>query len=135
MAVNQIVEQLKSEQERLQGIADKLNEQLAINTAELKRVQTALSALDSKPATKTSRKSLKPAATKNDVIAAMETVLAQNSPIERDALKSIVQDAVAESGKSKQGFALRFAEAMKDQRFSETADGVQLHGHAAMTTV
>lgn len=126
MPVNQIVEQLKSEEARLKAAAEKLKQQVKHNESELTRIQSALAALGNKPAGKASRKTLKPAPTKVDVIAAMESALADNRTLDTDALKAIVQEAVSDSGKSKQGFALRFAEAIKHERFVESAEGYRL---------
>jgi len=131
MAVNDILQQLRAEHESLALKRAKLKHATKENEDDLKRIETAMSALGEKPA---NRKSSKKAATKSDVIDALELALQQHSPSSHDDLLELAKAAIAGSGKSLQGFALRFKEALRDARFIDTTEGYRLHVAEASET-
>ncbi len=118
--LSSIVEQLRQEERRLGTQQAELTVALTSLEADLKRVRGALSALGEKPATKSGRKA---AATKKDVIQGISDVLRNQGAVENDALRRSVEAQLAEMGKSRQGLALRFEEALKDPRFVNTPAG------------
>lgn len=128
MPVNDILKRLRDEHELLALKRTKLKHATKENEDELKRIETALSALGEKPA---NRKSSKRAATKNNVIAVIELALQERSPRKKEELMECTKLAIADGGKSLQGFALRFKEAIQDSRFVDTPEGYRLHGSGA----
>jgi hypothetical protein len=121
--LSSIVEQLRQEERRLGTQQAELTVALTSLEADLKRVQGALSALGEKPATKSGRKA---AATKKDVIQVISDVLHSQEVVENVALRRSVEVQLGEMGKSRQGLALRFEEALKDPRFVNTPAGYRL---------
>ena len=127
MGVNEIVEKLRSEEARLKQQMEKLQVQVRNMESELSQVQGALVALGQKPAGKASGKPIKPAASKREIIAAISEVLHEQGVMETNALRELVEGRMANKGRSRQGFAGRFAEAIEDPRFVETPGGWRLN--------
>lgn len=123
--VERIVEELSREQKRLQERLTALKAELAEIEAALARVNGALDALRGKGKGKGTRK---PAATKQEVISLIESVLGKKQPLSRCVLKRKVEETLLASGKSRMGFALRFKEALAEAQFVETQDGIQMEG-------
>jgi hypothetical protein len=121
--LSSIVEQLREEEGRLGDQQAELKDRLACVETDLKRVRGALSALGEKPVTKSGGK---PAATKKEVIQVIADVLQSQGTVEKEALRQSVEARLAEKGKSRQGLALRFEEALKDHRFVDTPGGYRL---------
>ena len=109
MSVDTISEQLRAELQRLDGLRQTLKTQAKENADEIKRIETALAALGDK------KQPRKQAATKSDVISAMESALQEQPALAADDLKAVVKTSIAESGRSLQGFALRFREALQER--------------------
>lgn len=126
MSLSGIVEQLRSKRNELHGEVVDMRDTLKSAEAELKQIDQALQALGEKAKT---NKTTKPAATKSDVVQAIEAQLSSGDVVEVDALKAAVSDDLLRAGKSRQGFALRFGEALKDKRFASGDDGVSLATH------
>ncbi len=118
-----IVEQLRREESRLGAQQAELKAGLATVEVDLKRVRGALLALGEKPVTKSGGK---PAATKKEVTRMIADVLQSQGTVEKEALRRSVEARLAERGKSRQGLALRFEEALKDPRFVSTPSGYRL---------
>jgi hypothetical protein len=114
MSVNQILDQLRTEEQKLHEKRDELKRQEKANTTELENVKKALAALGEKPSSKASRKPPRPTVTQAEVIEAIEQLLEDKSPLEVAELKAAVQSKLTDTPtpKSMQGFALRFAEAI-----------------------
>lgn len=125
MAVTEILETLRLEESRVVEEGKKLKASLKANKAELKQVRAALSALGAKPGS-SGRQPARRAVTQADVIAAMTVVLADGSVVETEDLKKLVQKELSNSSKSLQGYALRFAEAIKEEQFIDTPAGLRL---------
>ena len=122
MAVKEIIEQLRSEQQRLQTEREEAAATVKRIDSELKQVQGALRELGQKQ----SSKSGKQAATKKQVVAAIEELLQERGVVEKDTLKAAAEEKMVAAGKSRQGFALRFEEAIKDERFVDSPSGYRL---------
>ncbi len=120
--VEAIVEELTREQARLRECLTALKTELAEIEAALARVNGALDALRGKGKAKTTRR---PAASKQDVIELVETILGERQPLRRDALRQEVEQRVLASGKSRMGLALRFKEALSESQFVATPEGIQ----------
>jgi len=75
------------------------------------------------------KKAKKPAASKNDVRAAVITVLEELGVAEQDALKRDIETHIVESGKSRMGLALRLKEVLAEERFIDTPAGYRLAEH------
>jgi poly-gamma-glutamate capsule biosynthesis protein CapA/YwtB (metallophosphatase superfamily) len=104
-----------------------LNEQQGLakqSEVGLERVRSALAALGEKRAAR--GKAKKPAASKDEVTEAAATVLCEHGAMEQDELKEKTETVVTGNGKSLQGFALRFREALKDSRFVDAPGGFRL---------
>lgn len=125
MAVTEILETLRVEESRVVEEGKKLKESLKANKVELKQVRAALSALGAKSSS-SNRQPSRRAVTKADVITAMTAILSDGSVIEAEDLKKLVQKELSNSSKSLQGFALRFAEAGKEDSFIDTPAGLRL---------
>ena len=134
MALSDAIEQLKQEEA---AILERYNEAMKIvadSQVAISGVQQALIALGEKPAAKInskaatpkSTKASKPAPSKVDVIELVTSALQERGVLEKDALKEAVQNRLGEAGKSRQGFALRFKEALADSRFVESPAGYRI---------
>jgi hypothetical protein len=91
------------------------------NETQLRQIQRALSVLDEKPRNKSANQ--KPAATKQEVVVAMSDVLSAKGSVDEAELKRLVADTLSAGGKSRIGLALRFTEALKEERFVRSEDG------------
>jgi hypothetical protein len=125
--LSSIVQQLREEESRLGAQQGKLKVELATVEAHLNRVRGALSALGQKPAGKATAKR---AATKRDVIQAICDVLENQGVVKNEALRRSVETQLGQMGKSRQGLALRFEEALNDPRFVNTPAGYRLASDA-----
>ena len=115
------VEELRAEETRIQTDLDELRRRAKSGETQLKQIQRALSVLVEKPRSKSANQ--KPAATKQEVIAAMTEILGTTGSIEEAELKQLVADKIASLGKSRIGLALRFTEALNKGRFICGDDG------------
>jgi hypothetical protein len=115
------VDELRAEETRIRGDLDELRRQVKSSETQLKQIQRALSVLDEKPRNKSANH--KPAATKQEVVAAIGDVLNAKGSVEETELKQLVADALSAVGKSRIGLALRFTEALKEDRFLRGEDG------------
>ncbi len=131
MAVQEILEQLRDEEQRILSEAKTLQASVDENKRELKQIRAALAALNAKPSKAIAKPSRK-AVTKADVIAAMESVLVEREVLDVDELKQAVEVGLSDSEKTMQGFALRFAESLKSERFVDTPGGIQLDDSEAI---
>ena len=123
--INSIENDLTEAESQLIATLDGLREQVALNEAKLKRVRKALRALTGESATKGRMK--KPAANRSDVCTAIASVLEQQEVAAEADLKTAVAQRISTTGKSLQGFALRFRDALADsERFVNTPDGYRL---------
>lgn len=120
-----VVDQLRKEEERLGKEQARVNQELRTVEAEMKRVRAALAALGEKT---TGKAAAKPAATKKDVIRVVAEVLSDQGVVEKEALRTVVQEKLAEEGKTRQGFALRFEEALKEKKFVDSPGGYRMAG-------
>lgn len=116
------VEELRAEEVRIQADLDELRRRTKSGETQLKQIQRALSVLDEKPRSKSANR--KPAATRQEVIAAMADILRTNGSVEEAELKRLVADKLASVGKSRIGLALRFTEALSDDRFVRAEEGL-----------
>ena len=116
------VEELRAEETRIQTDLDELRRRVKSGETQLKQIQRALSVLVEKPRSKSANH--KPAATKQEVIAAMTEILGTTGSIEEAELKQLVADKIASLGKSRIGLALRFTEALNKGRFIRGEDGL-----------
>ena len=123
--INSIENDLTEAESQLIATLDGLREQVALNEAKLKRVRKALRALTGELATKGRTK--KPAANRSDVCTAIASVLEQQEVATEADLKVMAAKHISASGKSLQGFALRFRDALADnERFVNASDGYRL---------
>lgn len=116
------VEELRAEELRIQGEADELRSQAKSCETQLKQIRAALAVLGDKPQRKTGKQ--KPAASKQEVLETMFDILKTNGPVQEAELKRLVADRLASLGKSRIGLALRFSEALSDDRLARGNDGV-----------
>jgi len=116
------VEELRAEESRIQGEVDELRSQAKSRETQLKQIRAALAVLGDKPHRKTGKQ--KPAASKQEVLESMLDVLKTSGPVQEAELKCFVAERLASIGKSRIGFALRFAEALADGKFVRGNDGV-----------
>ena len=116
------VEELRAEETRIQADLDELRQQVKSGETQLKQIQRALSVLDEKPRSKSANQ--KPAPTRTEVIAAMTEILGPTGSVDEVELKQLVADKLATNGKSRIGLALRFTEALKDDRFIRSEDAL-----------
>lgn len=126
--LNSIEKDLKEAESQLTATLCGLRDQVAQGEAELKRVRKALSALVSKSTAK--GKARRPAANGLDVCKAIAAVLEDQGAVAEADLKTMTEERITSDGKSLQGFALRFREALTDsQRFENTPGGYRLAGN------
>ncbi len=125
--LSSIVSQLREEETRLGEKVEELKKKLGSVESERKQITQALAAIEGKPKVRKERqKSTTKAATKAEVIAHVEAILAEQELVEKADLKELVQERVVASGKSKMGLALRIKEALADSRFVDTPGGYRL---------
>ena len=117
-----VLKTLRSEEATLRGEAQKLKAELKEKEADLKRVRAALAALGEKP----SGRAKKPACSKAEVANAIAQVLQAQGVLEQAKLQTQVEELISKAGKSRMGFALRFKEALKDERFIDLPAGYRL---------
>ena len=67
------------------------------------------------------------------MIELVSQALGERGVMDRDTLKTEVEAQLSATGRSRQGFALRFHEALKDEAFIETEQGFQLRTTAEPT--
>ena len=115
-----VAQQLKGERDTLAIEIDSLKAGLAERQTELSRIDGALKALGEKP---NGKKARKPAATKDEVIEAMLSVLDSGNTLAEEELRTQVEQRITEAGKSRMGFSLRFKEALQDSRFVGSTTG------------
>jgi hypothetical protein len=116
------IDELRAEETRIQADLDELRQRVKSGEIQIKRIQKALSVLDEKPRSKSANQ--KPAATRQDVMRAMTELLRTNGSLPEDELKRLVAEKIASLGKSRIGLALRFTEALNDNRFARAEDGL-----------
>lgn len=134
MALTNVIEQLRQEEETILEQGQQALRILSELQPQLAKVQLALKALGEKTTGKLNtganqkgqRQVGKAAATKSEVVTLVLEVLSEQGLVGHDALRERVQAKVVELGRSRQGFSLRFAEALKDERITESADGYRM---------
>lgn len=112
-----------------------LRSELSEDEKHLSHVEAALAALSGSPlsppgtaATKKERKkAVAPSATKALVIELISQELTQADSLPESELKSRVEDKLVEAGHSRNGYSLRFKEAVADAKFHKNANGVSLN--------
>ena len=119
-----IIAELQGEQGHLKEELAKVDAEHKRVSGEIKQIQQALSALGVKAAK--ARRSGKPAPTRDDVTTAVAAVLGAKGVCHKEVLQEAVEVHLTEQGKSRVGFKLRFAEALKDKQFVGGDDGYQL---------
>ncbi len=130
--ISAIKKSLESEANKLEEREACLNRELEAIQSDANRVKAAIEALDgiaqnsSKEPTKRSRKRGLPAPTRAEVIRCMTAILTDNPVLEADELKELIQDKLGEDGFSKNGFSLRFKEALAGEDFVETPAGLRI---------
>ena len=127
-----IVEQLRRHEQKLSAELSELETARKALVTDQKRVQAALTALGERREKPTRGKATaKPAPTRREVIAVMARILQQHAPLEKELLKSRVEQQIELEGKSKMGLALRFEEALQDNKqFVQTPGGWNLAASA-----
>lgn len=100
-----------------------LKTELAAVQQNLRKVRDARVCIVGKKRGNGSRKA---APTKQDVHEAISSVLGEHAAASESELRELVESRLAGLGKSKQGFALRFKEALQSKSFVQSASGWQL---------
>lgn len=128
-----IKEHIEKERSALRARANKLEEELAAVELQLDSLSKAIAALNGEPAasivkkpTAVRKKSDKPAAGKAQVATFLQSVLEESDVLDEATLREQVEAKLTEAGYSRMGFALRFKEALQQQRFVETSGGIRL---------
>jgi predicted nuclease with TOPRIM domain len=116
------VDELRAEETRIQADLDELRHQVKAGETQLKQIQRALSVLDEKPRSRSANH--KPAPTRQEVISAITEILGPTGSVDEAELKQLVADKLASVGKSRIGLALRFTEAMNDDRLIRSEDAL-----------
>ena len=109
--LDSVIETLKERETALLSTIGELEQQVAQQSDNLKRVQDALAALCDKPASgkkKKRRASQKPSASKADVESALMGAKDSNPEANDDQLRAIAEKQLVEQGFSRSGLALRF---------------------------
>ena len=119
-----IVGELAKAEQSLTSKEDQLVDELVVVRHDLKRVRGAKNCLVEKRASKSGRR----APTKAEVSKAIIAVLKEHGPQTEDNLRASVLMIMTKGGRSKQGFALRFKEAMRHEQLTITAEGISLKG-------
>lgn len=135
--IESVLAALQQEEAQLQEQLKGVDSKVALLKTNLKRVQGAICELQGKPVKRKPKvKSAKgasrlPAATKAEVVEAITTIISDNGPVVEDDLKDLAEDRITRDGKSRMGFALRFKEALADNRLVKTARGIGLSSNAS----
>lgn len=119
----EIVDQLRIEENDLKEKLDGLKQETRSVETELSRIRKAIGAL--KPKSGPSEQGQKPTASKEQILEIASAILAAG-PQAQSELKKRVATEVASTGKSLTGFAMRFKNVLKDERFAQFDDQVQL---------
>lgn len=109
----------ESAQERLKQLDDERRE----IKASLKSLDAALKALG---VATPSNHSKHPPTTMSEVTKMLVEMLANNEAKTKDELETLVGDKLSQSGRSRVGLDVHIAEALKEDRFVDTADGYSL---------
>jgi len=120
---------LREEKDAFVAAVKSLKTQLEVAEEDVSRVVTALNALEQKPSKKVVKKTSssgpkRPCPTKQETIVVIMDILNANGTVPVNDLKGLTSDKLIEQGKSLSGFALRFAEALRDPRIEEREPGV-----------
>ncbi len=125
-----IVEQLQQLVQTQEKRLATLKEDIQVAEAELARTRSALRELTgraAKPKPKSTKsKAGKPAPTRAIVVETAEAVLSEKGVLAEDKLKAFVEQLLVNGGYTKNGFALRFREALADERFVDSPAGYRL---------
>ena len=124
ISLNDICVDLEAERDRLVARSQALRDELCQAEAARKRVEAALKALGSKSATKPVTR--RPSPAKADVFAVILQILQKRGSVEEAALRAETEQRIVKAGKSRMGLALRFKEALADDRFELTSEGYRL---------
>ena len=127
--LNTIRSELKKQRDQNKARAAELLSEAATLQDEVDRLEAALNALDGKPANgkpvkRSVRKAAKPCATKDDVLAVLMTLLADNGEMPADDLEELAKSKIVGQGKSLSGFQLRRNEAIGDGRIETDQAGM-----------
>lgn len=133
--------QLQEQREKISARADKLRAELSGLDEDLSRVEAALSVLSGAPlpatkapgAKKERKKAAAPSAKKAKVSELIAAVLSQTTSLDESELKALVEQKLVESGHNRNGYSLRFQEALSDTRFHKGPNGVSLKQPALRT--
>lgn len=135
-----ITNQLREQKDQLTAEANTLRSKLSVLEDHIARIEAAAAMLSgttlpssavAKAAKKERKKSLAPSPTTVQVIALMENAISECSSISESELKTLVEEQLSQSGYSRSGFALRWKEALSDERFRTAPDGVSLGRHTS----
>ena len=118
-----VLDELAAEESELQARLDKSKQLTKTIENELTQVRKAIALL--RPRTPATQSNGKPTASKHEILQITTELLEQGARPEEE-LKKLVENAVASTGKSLTGFAMRFKNVLKDARFSNTGDAIQL---------
>jgi len=120
-----VIEELREEEGRLGKLVDELEVQRREAAREHRRIQEALKALGVRGKARKDGQG-KPAPTRADVVAAVETILTDREVCHVEVLQDEVEKLIVEQGKSRSGLKLRFKEALGDPLFVEGDEGYSL---------
>jgi len=122
-----IVNDLNKLERSLETKVTNLKQQLQEAQSELERTRGAVRQLTGqKSKSKTKSPNGKPSPTRAIVIETAEAVLRHKKVMSEDKLKVTVEKLLVEANYSKSGYALRYREALADERFVETPGGYRL---------
>ena len=122
-----IVQTLRDEEAELLSKQQKLTKQRTEVEQALTKVRGAMKSLGSKGSGKgNARTYQKPAATQEEVLKAVTSILRKRGPLQHDALTALVSQVITKAGRSRLGLTLRLKETLSQPQFRQTPDGYQL---------
>lgn len=121
-SVTKIVEQLRSEEARLEKELEAAGAKLREARADLKRVRSGIAALGGNGGTAGG----KPAPKKKDVADVVVRVLQERGSLPKDALSAEVEKRLAASGFGRNGLSLRLREVLTSRDVTVDGDQVEL---------
>ena len=120
--ITAILDQLRAEESDLQDKLDNIKQQAKSIETALSKVRKAILSLKPKAASDQNHKST---VSKEQILEITTTIL-ETGPQSETQLKKRVEKKVASTGKSLTGFAMRFKNVLKDGRFTQVDDKIQL---------
>ena len=126
MSIEEHSQSLRAEHNRVQVELGTIQARARALELELGRIEAAISALSGRKHRSPARnKNTRRGVTTNDVITRLVAHL-EAGPCKRTELASAVQEGLKADGMLLTGFALRFRQALADQRFLEDGNDVRL---------